>query len=351
MNKMSKYFKPSVIALESYSSATDEYDGQDGIFLDANENGFDFEYRRYPDPYQKDLKKVIGTLRKIDPRSIFIGNGSDEIIDLLIRATCVKDKDRILSLNPSYGMYKVSSCINEIPMDLINLNDDFSVNEEHLFEKLSDRHKLVFICSPNNPNGGIIDPALIEKVLKVCSGLVVVDEAYIDFSETTSWLEKLAEYKNLIILQTFSKSLGAAGIRLGMAFMNAELITFLNKIKPPYNISIPNQDAAIARLKKIDKVQLAIQNIVIQRGKVKDALEAMSIVDHIFPSSANFLLVKFSDARLVFERLKSKKIIVRDRSQQVNCEGCLRITISTENENSILLKALKDIDQELTSEI
>lgn len=351
MKEMSKYFKASVIALEPYSSARDEYSGHGEVYLDANENGFDFEYNRYPDPYQNELKNAIGTWRAINPKSIFIGNGSDEIIDLLIRSTCDRDEDRILSLDPSYGMYKVSANVNEIPIDLVALNEDFSVNKNSLFDQLNESHKLIFICSPNNPNGAIIDADLIEQVLEMSNGLVIVDEAYIDFSDSPSWIARIAEYPNLIVLQTFSKSLGAAGIRLGMAFMNSKLIPFLNKIKPPYNVSTPNQKAALSRLESMDAVGEAIQNIVNQRDIMSKMLPELSIVKHVFPSSANFLLVKFSDAKLVFDRLKSQKIIVRDRSHLPNCEECLRITISTETQNGKLLDALKEINQEMTIQI
>ncbi len=348
MNEMSKYFKPSVVALEPYSSARDEYDGQEGIFLDANENSHTFEFNRYPDPYQTRLKAAIGQWRDVDPRSIFIGNGSDEIIDLLIRATCTSGKDRVLSLDPSYGMYKVSTSINEISLDLVELNTDFTINENCLFRKLNDQHKLIFLCSPNNPNGGIINPELIEQILRQCNGLVIIDEAYIDFADSDSWLTRLEEFDNLIVLQTFSKSLGAAGIRLGMAFMNTDLIAFLNKIKPPYNISAPNQKAALSRLGNLGKVQLSIKDIIDQRKEMGESLNRLGMVEKVFPSSANFLLVKTCDAQLVYNQLKDRKIIVRDRSNQMNCEGCLRITIGTKEENEILLKELKEIDKRIT---
>jgi len=347
MNDFNKYFKASVVDLTPYSSARDEYQGNEGIFLDANENALDFAYNRYPDPYQTKLKEMIGAWRQMDSKSIFLGNGSDEIIDLLIRSTCTSGRDRILSLDPSYGMYRVSSSINEIPLDLLEMNDDLTVNSS-LLDKIDERYRLIFICSPNNPNGGIIDPKIIEEVLERSSGLVVIDEAYIDFSDSGSWLERLAEYDNLVVMQTFSKSLAAAGIRLGMAFMNPALVTILNKIKPPYNISIPNQVAAIDRLKNMAEVERAIQSIKEERESVREALEKLSIVKNIYPSSANFLLVKFLEARFIFEQLRSRKIIVRDRSKEKHCQGCIRITIGTKKENQALLNALKEIEKQIT---
>jgi histidinol-phosphate aminotransferase len=335
--------------LEPYSSARDEYDGTEGIFLDANENSFGLEYNRYPDPYQLELKTAIAKWRNVDPESIFIGNGSDEIIDLLIRSTCSKGNDRILCLDPSYGMYKVSAAINEIPLDMVGLREDFSIDEDALFDRLEALHKLIFICSPNNPNGGTIDPAIIERILKRSKGLVIIDEAYIDFSDTTSWISRLTDYENLIILQTFSKSLGAAGIRLGMAFMRKEIVTFLNKIKPPYNISVPNQKAALTRMEEMSEVKTAVKKIVAQRSLVQKALLELPFVVKVFASQANFLLVRFKNAGLVFNHLKFKKIIVRDRSKQKNCEDCLRITIGTEEENITLLEALKELNGQMNS--
>lgn len=348
MDKMSKYFKPSVVALKPYSSARDEYHGQEGIFLDANENAFDFENNRYPDPYQSELKQAIGQWRQIDPDYIFLGNGSDEIIDLLIRSTCRPGIDRILSLDPSYGMYRVSSSINEVDLDLVEMKPDLTVDLPQLISQLNNSHKLVFVCSPNNPNGGIVNPEVIEELLSKCNGLVVVDEAYIDFSDSDSWIRKLDKYENLIVLQTFSKSLGAAGIRLGMAFMNSSLVDFLNKVKPPYNISNPNQEAAKDRLRSIEKVRTAIQETKVQRALVQKSMLQLALVEKVFPSSANFLLVKFSNVSLVFEQLKARKIIVRDRSREKYCNGCLRITIGTENQNQALMNALKEIDKQVT---
>ncbi len=343
MDRLKKLIKPNVLSLEPYSSARDENQATDGIFLDANENPYDFEYNRYPDPYQRELKSKISGWRNIDCQFVFLGNGSDEVIDLLIRATCTEGKDRILSLDPSYGMYKVSSAVNNIKIDLVPMNTDLDVDTKALFDILDNCHKLIFICSPNNPNGGTIDSNIIEKVLISTDNLVIVDEAYIDFADADSWIDRLVDYPNLIVLQTFSKSLGAAGIRLGIGFMNPYLVEILNKIKPPYNISIPNQEAAISRLENISSVNEFIAKIKRNRSSLKNELERLSIVEHVFPSEANFLLARFSNHKAVYDSLTAQGIVVRDRSNNRNCENCLRISIGTEQEIEQLLTMLKTL--------
>ncbi len=343
MRGLEKLIKPNVLALQPYTSARDEYQGDAGVFLDANENPYDLAYNRYPDPYQRELKEKIASWRSVDVENIFLGNGSDEVIDLLIRATCVSGEDRILSLDPSYGMYRVSAAVNDIPIDLVSLNSDMSIDEDNLDSSINEDHKLIFICSPNNPNGAVIPSAIIEKVIGLTNNLVVVDEAYIDFSDSYSWCRRLDEYSNLVVLQTFSKSLGAAGIRLGMGFMNPYLVGILNKIKPPYNISTPNQEIAIDRLSDLGKLETVINDIIKSRAELVTALMHLDIVTFIYPSNANFLLVRFQDCKHVFSTLIKNKIIVRDRSSNTNCEGCLRISIGTEDENQKLIEVLKTI--------
>lgn len=343
MIRLEDLIKPNILALQPYTSARDEYQGNDGIFLDANENPYDLEYNRYPDPYQRKLKGLISKWRAVNARNIFLGNGSDEVIDLLIRATCEVGKDRILSLDPSYGMYKVSAAVNDISIDFVVVKSDMSIDEELLFSTLNDCHKLIFLCSPNNPDGRIIAPRIIEKILNSTDNLVIVDEAYIDFADANSWISRLSEYDNLVVLQTFSKSLGGAGIRLGMGFMNQYIVGILNKIKPPYNISSPNQEAAILRLNDLAEIGDLVNEIKESRVNLKEDLERLSIVDFVFPSSANFLLIRFHDYQTVFNTLKNHKIIVRDRSSNTNCESCLRISIGTASENQELIKVLKSI--------
>ena len=343
MNGLENLIKENILNLEPYTSARDEYQGKEGIFLDANENPYELSDNRYPDPYQRELKRRIGEWRSINTESIFIGNGSDEVIDLLIRATCVVGRDRMLSLDPSYGMYKVSAAVNDIPIDLAPLKPDMTIDEVGLFSTMNGNHKLIFICSPNNPNGGVIPDETIEKILESTDNLVIVDEAYIDFSESTSWIQRIEEYDNLVVLQTFSKSLGAAGIRIGMGFMSSYLVGILNKIKPPYNISGPNQKAALARLDDLEHVNRLVNRVKDSRDILKRLLEQLSIVEHIFPSNANFLLVRFIDYKKVFKTLIDHQIIVRDRSSNTNCENCLRISIGTEEENEKLIEILKAI--------
>lgn len=340
MVALSKYIKPSVMAMKPYSSARDEYHGDAKVFLDANENPDPFDYARYPDPYQKELKSRLASLRSVSADQLFIGNGSDEVIDLLIRATCRQGLDRILTLDPSYGMYTVSAAVNEIEIDLVAMDEDLDVDEISLFSTLNNQHKLIFICSPNNPNGAIVDPALIKRVLDVASGLVIVDEAYIDFADTDSWVTMLGEYSNLVVLQTMSKAFGCAGLRIGVGIMDSDLVQILNKIKPPYNISTANQDAALLRLENLDDVKRSIDAIRQERARIELLLLEMDIVDRIFPSQANFLLVRFQNSRKVLAQLLAEGIVVRDRSTHTHCNDCIRISIGTRMENELLIDCL-----------
>lgn len=328
------------MAMKPYSSARDEYHGDAKVFLDANENPDPFDYARYPDPYQKELKSRLASLRSVSADQLFIGNGSDEVIDLLIRATCRQGLDRILTLDPSYGMYTVSAAVNEIEIDLVAMDEDLDVDEISLFSTLNNQHKLIFICSPNNPNGAIVDPALIKRVLDVASGLVIVDEAYIDFADTDSWVTMLGEYSNLVVLQTMSKAFGCAGLRIGVGIMDSDLVQILNKIKPPYNISTANQDAALLRLENLDDVKRSIDAIRQERARIELLLLEMDIVDRIFPSQANFLLVRFQNSRKVLAQLLAEGIVVRDRSTHTHCNDCIRISIGTRMENELLIDCL-----------
>lgn len=326
--------------LSPYSSARDEFTGTAEIYLDANENPYPFAHSRYPDPYQRKLKRKISEIRDIDPKNIFLGNGSDEIIDLLIRTFCVPGKEAIMSLTPSYGMYKVSAGINDVTLDKVFLNEDFSVNVASVISRIKDDHKLIFLCSPNNPTGLQMNIADITDIAEAFDGIVVVDEAYIDFADGLSATTILDKYPNLIVSQTFSKAWGSAGLRLGMAFMHEELVRILNKVKPPYNVNSATQEIALAKLEQIEDYRLSIENIIVERRRVADALSNNSRVEQVYHSDANFILFRVDEPNKLFDYLINRGIVIRNRSTQDLCSGCLRITIGTPDENDTFLKEL-----------
>jgi len=311
--------------------------------LDANENPFPVGYNRYPDPFQRKLKEAISKMKDIAVENIFLGNGSDEIIDLLIRAFCKPGKDSILINTPTYGMYEVSAKINDINVIKVDLDDEFQIDLEKLFAK-ADNTKIVFICSPNNPTGNVIKQNIILEILENFKGIVLVDEAYIDFANAESFTNYASTYQNLVVLQTFSKALGMAGIRLGIAIANSKIIGILNKIKYPYNISQLNQKAALQALED-GNYKAAVETIKQQRKWLCDQLNQLNIVVKIWPSDANFLLVKFQNQTEVFEFLKNEGIIVRDRSNESNCEGCLRISVGKPLDNLLLISYLKQFER------
>ncbi|MDY6801705.1 MAG: histidinol-phosphate transaminase [Bacteroidota bacterium] len=340
---INKLVRPNILKLKPYQSAREQINDQDAILLDANENPFPVGYNRYPDPLQRELKRKIAKHKNIPAENIFLGNGSDEIIDLLIRAFCIPGKDSILINVPTYGMYEVCANMNDAEVIKINLNKEFQIDLQSVLRN-SQQAKLIFICSPNNPTGNIIKKKTIYKMLNQCNGLVVIDEAYIDFSDDAGFMSEIKNYPNLIVLQTFSKARAMAGIRLGMAFMNAEIVNILNKIKYPYNISLLNQKAALKALDD-NSVNSGIKAILEQREWLISELQKLSIAEKIWPSDANFLLVQFQNQQNVFEFLKKEGIIVRDRSNEPNCEGCLRITVGKSLENLMLITVLKHLDK------
>jgi len=346
---LNKVLRPHILNLAPYSSARDEYTGHVGIFLDANENPYgsvtDQDFNRYPDPYQADIKRKLSPLKNIPTDQIFLGNGSDEPIDLLVRATCTPSKDRVIILPPTYGMYEVSASIHDVHIDKVPLSTDYQIRVDALLEAITPDTKIIFICTPNNPTGNVMEERAIETILKNFNGLVVVDEAYVDFTDKPSWIGRLAEYPNLVVLQTFSKSWGLAGLRAGMCFASKELVRILNKIKAPYNISQPAQAALLAGLDSADKMQEMVKEILEQRVVLCTMLEKLSLVNKVFPSDANFLLVKFDDAKSVMDYLLKETIIVRDRSKVLLCEGCLRITVGTKEENETLVASLREYEQ------
>ncbi|TKK71930.1 histidinol-phosphate transaminase [Ilyomonas limi] len=336
--------RDNIRRLTPYSSARDEFTGQALINLDANENSLGSPltkwYNRYPDPHQHLVKEAISNIKGVSAQNIFIGNGSDECIDLLYRCFCNPAKDNVIICPPTYGMYEVSANINDVEIRKAPLLDDFQLNLAHI-ETLIDEHtKIIWICSPNNPTGNSINRQDIEMVLNNFNGIVVIDEAYINFSRQKSFVQELPEYPNLVVLQTFSKAWGLAGLRLGLAFAAADIIQVMNKVKPPYNISQVAQELVLQALKEVEQVNDMITELVSMRDALSEVLAQMPVAEKVYPSDANFILVKIKEARKVYEFLLSKSIVVRDRSNVLLCNDCLRITIGTEQENTALVDAL-----------
>ena len=334
--------RPNIADLVPYSSARNEYSGKDAIFFDANENPFNRPYNRYPDPQHTALKKSVCSLKGVDTNRIFVGNGSDEAIDLLIRAFCVPGNDHIIVPEPSYGMYEVCASINDIKVYKVLLNNDFSLNPKKIIQAARENSKLIFICSPNNPTGNSFSEHDILYLLEKFRGLVVIDEAYIDFASHNGLIKYLPAYPNLVILQTLSKAWGLAGIRLGFAFAERSVINILNKIKFPYNVSRLTQNTALDRLERKVEQEMWVRSILYQKKFLQKSLSQFKFVRKIYPSDANFFLVKVDDPVTVYDFLESEKLIVRNRSEMPLCEGCLRITVGTEMENKMLINRLNE---------
>lgn len=339
--------RENIKRLRPYSTARDEYKGQASVFLDANENGYgsplEQNYNRYPDPLQLDLKDAISKIKGVPIENTFLGNGSDEAIDLLYRAFCEPGKDNVIILPPTYGMYEVCADINAIEVRKINLLPNYQLDLEGIAEAIDEHTKIIFICSPNNPTGNSIIRTDIETILANFQGLVVIDEAYINYARQKTFITELTEYANLVILQTFSKAWGLAALRLGMAFAARPVIDILNKVKPPYNINQATQDLALKALENITQVNEWIKSTVQERELLMETLAALPLVKKVYPSDANFILVLVENATETYNALVEQGIIVRDRSKVTLCEGCLRITIGTPEENQILLQALKSL--------
>lgn len=341
--ELEKILRKNIASLKPYSSARDEYTGEAMVFLDANENPFNQPYNRYPDPLQKELKEKIALIKEVHPEQIFLGNGSDEPIDLLIRAFCEPGLDNVVSINPTYGMYQVAADIHNVEVKKVSLTERFELDSEKLLKEVNGSTKLIFLCSPNNPTGNCLDTEQIVSVIRQFNGLVIIDEAYIDFAPGKSFLPQLEEFPNLVILQTFSKAWGMAGIRLGMAFASPEIIRVLNKIKYPYNLNILTQQKALELIQKFEDVKKWVKLLIAERKKMTDLLLEFPFVTEVFPSDANFLLVKMHDARGIYEYLVENGIIVRDRSKIYLCDNSLRITIGSSQENDALLNALNEL--------
>lgn len=349
MNKtfdLNSLIRPNVATMQPYSSARDEFKDfdKDMIFLDANENPFDNGVNRYPDPQQHTLKSLIASQRGITENQLLLGNGSDEVLDLLFRAFCKPGDDEIITVPPTYGMYKVLAGTNDIENKEIVLTEDFQINTVGILASISIQTKLIFICSPNNPTGNTINPALITEILENFRGLVILDEAYIDFAETESWITRLNRHPNLVITQTLSKAYGLAGIRLGLCIASKEIIAILNKIKPPYNVNALTQERAYSRFSNLDKVNTEIATLLENRTELVKVLKEIHFVEKVFPSEANFLLVRVDDANKRYYQLLEKGIVVRNRSTQALCENTLRFTVGTREENTILINALNNIN-------
>lgn len=335
--------RKNVLAMKPYSSARDEFHGEAEVFLDANENPYPSPYNRYPDPLQWKVKEKLAALKGVDPRQIFLGNGSDEPIDLIIRAFCEPNQDSILITEPTYGMYKVCAEVNAVKVQQVLLTPDFDLDLEAIPNTFDATTKVIFLCSPNNPTGNLLSREKIIEVLKRFYGLVIIDEAYIDFTGSKSFLGELKKYPNLVVLQTFSKAWGLAGLRLGMCFASEEIISVLNKIKYPYNVNVRTQELALDALENAYRKDIWVDEILKERTWLNSELNALACVEKVFPTDANFILVRVKDAQSTYQYLMDNRIIVRDRSRVNLCYNCLRITVGTPEENKRLIEALKQL--------
>ena len=349
MNKIqfdiNRLVRENVKELKPYSSARDEYvsDGSKMIFLDANENPYENGVNRYPDPQQRNLKTVLAKQKGVSVDNILIGNGSDEVLDLIFRAFCEPKKDNIITLPPTYGMYKVLARVNDVEEREVLLTESFEPRVDKILETIDNNTKIVFICSPNNPTGNSFSKESIIQILTGFEGIVVIDEAYIDFSEKESWLAKMREFPNLVVTQTLSKAYGLAGIRLGVCYASPEVISVLNKIKPPYNVNELTQQKALERVLNKDQVAKEVSRILEQKNNLEKALLRINFVEKVYQSDANFVLAKVDDANKRYDQLLALGIVIRNRSTQPLCENTLRFTVGTEQENNKLIEALKNI--------
>jgi histidinol-phosphate aminotransferase len=335
-----KLLRENIRTMKAYSSARDEFSGEAAVFLDANENPYNSPWNRYPDPRQLKLKARVGEIKNVPVKNIFLGNGSDEPIDLLFRAFCEPGKDNIVSITPTYGMYWVAADTNNVAVNLVPLSADFELNADAVLDAVTTGTKMVFLCSPNNPSGNALNNNAILAIIKGFGGIVVLDEAYIDFCPEKSFLPTLSQYPNLVILQTFSKAWGMAGLRLGMAFADERVIEVLSRIKYPYNLSILTQHKGLELLANEQQKADWVTIILKERGKMIENLKKYPFVVKVYPADANFVLVKTHDPKGIYQYLVDEKIIVRDRSSIALCEGCLRISIGSPEENATLIEAL-----------
>ncbi|MFV0330317.1 MAG: histidinol-phosphate transaminase [Dysgonomonas sp.] len=335
--------RKNVWNMKPYSSARDEFKGEASVFLDANENPLNDRYNRYPDPLQWKLKEKIAKIKSTVPENIFLGNGSDEPIDLVIRVFCEPRVDNIVAIDPTYGMYQVCADVNDVEYRKVLLDENFDLNAQSILDKTDNNTKLIFLCSPNNPTGNLLDRGETKKILNTFQGIVIVDEAYIDFASEVTWLRELNKYPNLIILQTFSKAWGLAAVRLGMAFASPEIIKLFNKVKYPYNVNILTQNFVSEELNKLELRKEWVSTLLKGRDYLKNELPKLSFVEKIYPTDANFILVKVNDANGLYKQLADKGVIVRNRNSVSLCAGCLRITVGTDQENKVLIETLQSL--------
>ena len=339
MKDISRYVRRAIAALTPYSTARDEYEGELGVFLDANENPYENGYNRYPDPHQKALKAQIAAIKGVPAENIFIGNGSDEAIDLVFRVFCEPREDNVVAIAPSYGMYKVAAAINDVEIREVALGEDFSLPTDALLATADENTKALFICSPNNPTANSFPREELMRLVEEFDGMVVVDEAYIDFAEAKSLVGEIASHPNLVVLQTMSKAWGMAGLRVGLALADSRVVALMSQVKYPYNINVATMKIVSDLLTKgIDE---EVEQIKQQRALVAEALAEFKFVERVYPSDANFLLVRVADADALYEHLIKDGIIVRNRTRVKGCEGCLRITIGLKEENVKLIESLK----------
>lgn len=339
--ELQKIVRKNIWNLKPYSCARDEFQGEASVFLDANENPNDTGFNRYPDPLQKELKAKISDIKNISIQNIFLGNGSDEAIDLVYRAFCEPNIDNVVAIEPTYGMYKVCADINAVEYRTVNLDGNFQFSADKMLQQVDEKTKVMWLCSPNNPTGNLLNDKEIEKLLDKFQGIVVVDEAYTDFANHFSWITKLAQYPNLVVLQTLSKAWASAAIRLGMAFSSEEIIQIFNKIKYPYNVNILTQKKALEVLSTPQKVASWVDEILLERMRLIERLKTLSCVEEVYLTDANFVLVKVTNADEMYTSLTQKGIIVRNRNRVTLCGNCLRITIGLREENDELLKAME----------
>ncbi|NJB86724.1 histidinol-phosphate aminotransferase [Lewinella marina] len=343
--KIKGLVRPNILNLTPYSSARSEFKGRADVLLDANESPFDTGVNRYPEPLSTDVREALAKIRNVHPDRIFLGNGSDEIVDQVTRVFCIPGKDSVVALPPTFGMYKVAAGINDVGFRAVTLQSDFTIPVEELKASWDDTTKVLWLCSPNNPSGNLMDAAVVEDLIRSFPGIVVLDEAYIDFVPEESFVPRLDEFPNLIITQTLSKAWGMAGVRLGAAYASEFIITMLRAIKMPYNINVLTKDAALDALAQPEVMQSRVDLLIRERRRLERELGQLPMVDYIFPSVTNFLLVRFTDSDRVYRYLLDQGIVVRNQSYQPNAKNCLRITAGTPEENTKLIEALRALGE------